>query len=25
MGVDLGSQFDETVDKARSGKILDDL
>ena len=25
MGVDLGSQFDETVEKARSGKILDDL
>jgi putative FmdB family regulatory protein len=25
MGVDLGSQFEETVEKARSGKILDDL
>lgn len=25
MGVDLGSQFDETVEKARSGKIVDDL
>ena len=25
MGVDLGSQFDETVEKARSGKILDEL
>jgi len=25
MGVDLGAQFDETVEKARSGKILDDL
>ena len=25
MGVDLGTQFDETVEKARSGKILDDL
>ena len=25
MGVDLGSQVDETVEKARSGKILDDL
>lgn len=24
MGVDLGPQFDETVEKARSGKILDD-
>ncbi len=24
MGVDLGTQFDETVEKARSGKILDD-
>ncbi len=25
MGVDLGSQFEETVEKARSGKILDEL
>jgi putative FmdB family regulatory protein len=25
LGVDLGSSFDETVEKARSGKILDDL
>lgn len=25
LGVDLGTQFDETVEKARSGKILDDL
>lgn len=25
LGVDLGSQFEETVEKARSGKILDDL
>ena len=25
MGVNLGAQFDETVEKARSGKILDDL
>ena len=25
MGVDLGSQFEETVEKARSGKISDDL
>ena len=25
MGVDLGSQFEETVEKARSGKIIDDL
>jgi putative FmdB family regulatory protein len=25
LGVDLGSQFDETVEKARSGRILDDL
>jgi putative FmdB family regulatory protein len=25
MGVDLGSQFEETVEKARSGKIVDDL
>ena len=25
MGVDLGSQFEETVEKARSGKITDDL
>ena len=25
MGVDLGSQFEETVEKARSGKIGDDL
>lgn len=24
MGVDLGPQFDETVEKARTGKILDD-
>ena len=24
LGADLGSQFDETVDRARSGKILDD-
>lgn len=24
LGVDLGSSFDETVEKARSGKILDD-
>lgn len=24
MGVDLGPQFEETVEKARSGKILDD-
>jgi putative FmdB family regulatory protein len=25
MGVELGPQFEETVEKARSGKILDDL
>lgn len=25
LGVDLGSQFEETVEKARSGKIVDDL
>jgi putative FmdB family regulatory protein len=25
MGVDLGPQFEETVEKARSGKILDDI
>jgi putative FmdB family regulatory protein len=25
MGVDLGPQFEETVDKARSGKIVEDL
>jgi putative FmdB family regulatory protein len=25
LGADLGSQFEETVEKARSGKILDDL
>ncbi len=25
MGVDLGSQFEETVEKARTGKILDDM
>src|SRR5262245_1388034 len=25
MGVDLGAQFEETVEKARSGKIVDDL
>jgi putative FmdB family regulatory protein len=25
LGVDLGSQFEETVEKARSGKVLDDL
>jgi putative FmdB family regulatory protein len=25
MGVDLGIQFEETVEKARSGKIVDDL
>jgi putative FmdB family regulatory protein len=25
MGVDLGPQFEATVEKARSGKILDDL
>jgi len=25
MGADLGSQFEETVEKARSGKVLDDL
>ena len=25
MGVDLGPQFEETVEKARSGKILDEL
>ncbi|MGE0821509.1 MAG: zinc ribbon domain-containing protein [Candidatus Binatia bacterium] len=25
LGVDLGSQFDETVEKARSGKIADEL
>lgn len=25
LGVELGPQFDETVEKARSGKILDDL
>ena len=25
MGVDLGSQFEETVEKARTGKILDDV
>ncbi len=24
LGTDLGSQFDETVERARSGKILDD-
>ena len=24
MGVDLGTQFDETVEKARTGKILDE-
>jgi hypothetical protein len=24
LGADLGSQFDETVERARSGKILDD-
>lgn len=25
MGVDLGSQFEETVEKARTGKILDEI
>lgn len=25
LGTDLGSQFEETVEKARSGKILDDI
>lgn len=25
LGVDLGPQFEETVERARSGKILDDL
>ena len=25
MGVDLGSSFDETVEKARTGKILDEV
>jgi putative FmdB family regulatory protein len=25
MGVDLGPQFEETVEKARSGKIIDEL
>jgi putative FmdB family regulatory protein len=25
MGVDLGSSFEETVEKARAGKILDDV
>ena len=25
LGVDLGSQFEETVEKARTGKILDDM
>lgn len=25
MGVDLGPQFEETVEKARTGKILDDV
>jgi putative FmdB family regulatory protein len=25
LGVDLGAQFEDTVEKARSGKILDDL
>lgn len=25
MGVDLGPQFEETVEKAKSGKILDEL
>lgn len=25
MGVDLGSQFEETVEKARTGKILDEV
>jgi putative FmdB family regulatory protein len=25
LGVDLGTQFEETVEKARSGKILDEL
>ena len=25
MGVDLGPRFEETIEKARSGKILDDL
>ena len=25
MGVDLGPQFDETVEKARTGKILDEV
>jgi putative FmdB family regulatory protein len=25
LGVDLGSQFEETVEKARTGKILDDV
>jgi len=25
MGVDLGSKFDETVDRARSGKLIKDM
>jgi hypothetical protein len=25
LGVDLGSQFEETVEKARTGKILDEM
>ncbi len=25
MGVDLGSKFDETVEKARSGKLIKDM
>jgi len=25
MGVDLGSKFDETVEKARSGKLIKDI
>jgi len=25
LGVDLGPKFDETIEKARSGKILDDM
>ena len=25
MGVNLGAQFDETVEKARSGKLIKDL
>jgi hypothetical protein len=25
LGVDLGPKFDETLEKARSGKILDDM